>query len=86
MSLWVIYVRKSGGHSGHSGAKDTEQGPEAINLWVSGEFMNQPPAPAAAIRILIEQPFHARLLRKRRKQDRTALGMRQGNLSARGVP
>ena len=42
MSLPVTYVRKSGGHSGHSGAKDIEQGPEAINLWVSGEFMNQP--------------------------------------------
>lgn len=42
MSLQVIYVRKSGGHSGHSGAEDIEQGPEAIYLWVSGEFMNQP--------------------------------------------
>ena len=42
MSLRVTYVRKSGGHSGHSGAKDIEQGPEALNLWVSGEFMNQP--------------------------------------------
>lgn len=41
-SLRVIYVRKSEGHSGHSGAKDTEQGPEAVNLWVSGEFTNQP--------------------------------------------